>query len=180
MAFTYAHGLILAAVAASILGVSMASKDWASSNNTGSGWGWGWGWGWGFNNSHPMNETDQGPNKIVVGGSENWHFGFNYSYWAFKTAPFYYNDTLVFKYDPPSNTTFPHSVYLFPDLWSYLNCDLKRAKRIANATQGGGDGFELVLQRWNPYYIACGERNGFHCKNGGMRFMVVPLLRWHY
>lgn len=59
MVFTYAHGLILAAAAASMLGVSMGSKDWASSNNT----SWGWGWGWGSNN-HPMNETTQGPNKI--------------------------------------------------------------------------------------------------------------------
>ncbi|XWS39983.1 hypothetical protein CRYUN_Cryun18bG0101200 [Craigia yunnanensis] len=172
MAFTYAHGLILVAAAASMLGVSMANKDWAGSNYTG------WGWGWGSNN-HPMNETE-GPNKIIVGGSENWHFGFNYSDWTFRNAPFYFNDTLVFKYDPPSNTTFPHSVYLFPDLWTYLNCDLKRAKMIANATQGGGDGFEFVLERWKPYYFACGERNGFHCKVGGMRFMVVPLFRWHY
>ena len=86
----------------------------------------------------------------------------------------------VFKYDPPSNNTFPHSVYLFPDLWSYLNCDLKRAKMIANATQGGGDGFDFMLKRWKPYYFACGERNGFHCKVGAMRFMVVPLFRWHY
>ncbi|GMI83642.1 hypothetical protein HRI_002033400 [Hibiscus trionum] len=106
-------------------------------------------------------------------GSENWHLGFNYSDWAFQNAPFYFNDTLVFKYDPPSNTTFPHSVYLFPDRWSYLNCNLKRAKMIANATQGGGNGFEFALKRWRPYYFACCERNGFHCKVGGMRFMVV-------
>ena len=86
MAFTYAHGLILVAAAASMFGVSMANKDWAGSNYTG------WGWGWGSNN-HPMNETE-GPNKIIVGGSENWHFGFNYSDWAFQNAPFYFNDTL--------------------------------------------------------------------------------------
>ncbi|XP_022763343.1 uncharacterized protein LOC111308916 isoform X2 [Durio zibethinus] len=176
MGFTYAHGLVLVmAAAASMLEVSVANKDWVSKSNY-TGWGWGWGWS---SNNNPLNETE-GPNKIIVGGSENWRFGFNYSEWAFQNAPFYFNDTLVFKYDPPSNTTFPHSVYLFPDLWSYLNCNLKRAKMIANATQGGGDGFEFALNRWRTYYFACGERNGFHCKVGGMRFMVVPLFRWHY
>ncbi|XVE93323.1 hypothetical protein REPUB_Repub01dG0182000 [Reevesia pubescens] len=170
MGFSFAHGLILFVAAASVLGsVSMANKDWGTKSNY-TGWGW---------NNHPLNETE-GPNKIIVGGSENWHFGFNYSDWAYQNAPFYYNDTLVFKYEPPSNGTFPHSVYLFPDLWSYLNCDLKRAKMIANATQGGGDGFVFELKRWTPYYFACGERNGIHCKVGGMRFKVVPLFRWHY
>ena len=32
--------------------------------------------------------------RIVVGGSEHWHFGFNYTDWAIKAAPFYKNDTL--------------------------------------------------------------------------------------
>ncbi|MBA0751448.1 hypothetical protein Gogos_000369 [Gossypium gossypioides] len=186
MGFTFAYRLILIVATVSVLGVSLANKDWGSPNSNYTGWGWGWGWGssksnhtgQGFNN-HPLNET-QGSKKIIVGGSENWHFGFNYSNWAFNNAPFYFNDTLVFKYDPPSNTTFPHSVYLFPDRWSYLNCDLKRAKMVANTTEGGGDGFEFVLKRWTPYYFACGERNGFHCKVGSMRFMVMPLFRWHY
>ncbi|TYI45523.1 hypothetical protein E1A91_D13G043000v1 [Gossypium mustelinum] len=188
MGFAFAYRLILVVAVASVLGISLANKDWGSPNSNYTGWGWGWGWGWGSSksnhtgqgfNNHPVNET-QGPKKIIVGGSENWHFGFNYSDWAFNNAPFYFNDTLVFKYDPPSNSTFPHSVYLFSDRWSYLNCDLKRAKMVANATQGGGEGFEFVLKRWTPYYFACGERNGFHCKVGGMRFMVMPLFRWHY
>ncbi|KAK6241022.1 Phytocyanin domain - like 10 [Theobroma cacao] len=177
MGFTHAHGLILVLIAASMLGGSMGSKDWGHSSNY-TGWGWGWGSGWGSQNNQTLNQTE-GPNKIIVGGSENWHYGFNYSEWAFQNAPFYFNDTLVFKYDPPSNNTFPHSVYLFHDFWSYLNCDLKRAKMIASPTQGGGDGFEFVLKRWRSHYFACGERNGVHCKAGGMRFMVVPLLRWH-
>ncbi|KAJ4716365.1 Plastocyanin-like domain protein [Melia azedarach] len=42
------------------------------------------------------------PARSLVGGSEPWHFGFNYSDWAFQNAPFYVNDVLVFKYDPPS------------------------------------------------------------------------------
>ncbi|KAJ0077557.1 hypothetical protein Patl1_36195 [Pistacia atlantica] len=87
----------------------------------------------------------------------------------------------VFKYDPPSSNVFPHSVYLLPNLWSYLTCDLSRAKIIANSTQGGGDGFKFVLKRWQPYYFACGERGGLHCRDGSMKFMVMPLLRrWHY
>ncbi|KAE8690610.1 armadillo repeat-containing protein 6-like [Hibiscus syriacus] len=175
MGFTFTYRLMLLLAAACMLGVSHANKDWGSpkSNYTG------WGWRWNSTTQHPLNET-QGPQKIIVGGPQNWHFGFNYSHWAFQNAPFYFNDTLVFKYDPPSNNTFPHSVYLFPDRWSYLNCNLKRAKMIANATQGDGDGFEFVLDKWSSFYFACGEHNGIHCKAGGMKFMVVPLFRWHY
>ncbi|KAL4304536.1 hypothetical protein GQ457_10G021050 [Hibiscus cannabinus] len=179
MGFTFAYRLMLVVAAASLLGVSQANKDWGSSKSNYTGRGWGWGWN--STNNHPMNETEsEGPQKIIVGGAENWHFGFNYSDWAFQNAPFYFNDTLVFKYDPPSNGTFPHSVYLFPDRWSYMNCNLKRAKMIANATQGGGDGFEFVLNKWRPFYFACGEHDGIHCKLGGMKFMVAPLFRWHY
>lgn len=32
--------------------------------------------------------------KINVGGPVNWTFGFNYTDWALKSAPFYVNDTL--------------------------------------------------------------------------------------
>nr|KJB47426.1 hypothetical protein B456_008G025800 [Gossypium raimondii] len=120
------------------------------------------------------------PKRFTVGGSQHWQFGVNYTDWSLKTAPFYFNDTLVFKYDPPSNTTFPHSVSLLPNLRSFLNCDLKKAKLIANQTQGGGNGFEFVLKKKNkkkPYYFVCGERNGFHCKVGIMKFAVAPLLR---
>lgn len=33
-------------------------------------------------------------NTTVVGGNENWHFGFNYTNWAFQNSPFYLDDTL--------------------------------------------------------------------------------------
>ncbi|OMO63184.1 Plastocyanin-like protein [Corchorus olitorius] len=160
--------LVLVLTCASLLGVSLANKDW----------------GFGFNNtnwpgSHQRHNQTHAPKKIIVGGSQNWHFGFNYTDWSLKNAPFYSNDTLVFKYDPPSNNTFPHSVYLLPNLRSFLNCDLKRAKMIANPTQGDGKGFEFVLKKHKPHYFACGERNGFHCKVGLMKFAVVPL-RWRY
>ena len=33
-------------------------------------------------------------NATVVGGSEGWRFGFNYTDWALQNSPFYINDTL--------------------------------------------------------------------------------------
>ncbi|XP_048426144.1 uncharacterized protein LOC125470723 [Pyrus x bretschneideri] len=151
---------------ASMLAVSTANKHWQYTNYT----------GWGFNNgSYHLNKT-KGPNKIVVGGSENWHFGFNYTDWALKNGPIYIKDTLVFKYEPPSDTIRPHSIYLFQDFQSSLNCDLSRARMVGNQTQGGEDGFEFVLQSWRPYYLACGEHDGLHCKDGLMRFPVFPMF----
>ncbi|KAL3538899.1 hypothetical protein ACH5RR_002265 [Cinchona calisaya] len=132
-------------------------------------------WNWWPYRNHNASQ----PKKVVVGGSENWHFGFNYTDWALKNGPFYLGDTLVFKYDPPNGTTtFPHSVYLLPHYWSFLKCDLKWARKIADVNQGGGEGFEFVLRWWQPYYFACGERNGFHCQNGTMKFPVMPLIHW--
>ena len=32
--------------------------------------------------------------KIIVGGSEGWHFNFSYTDWAVKNGPFYLSDTL--------------------------------------------------------------------------------------
>lgn len=122
------------------------------------------------------NQT-QGPNKIVVGGSNNWNFGFNYTDWALKSGPFYINDVLVFKYNASANGLPGHSVYMLPDFWSYLKCDLSRAKRIATTTQGGGQGFEFKLTKWQPHYFACGEHNGIHCHLGMMKFFVMPIFR---
>ncbi|KAK9269847.1 hypothetical protein L1049_025420 [Liquidambar formosana] len=115
---------------------------------------------------------------VVVGGSEGWRLGFNYTNWALQHGRFYINDKLVFKYDPPSNNTSPHDVYLLPNLWSYLTCDLKKATLLANATQGGGDGFEYVLNKWRLYYFACSVGNGSHCKDG-MKFFAMPWPRWN-
>ncbi|KAG5038556.1 hypothetical protein JHK86_019396 [Glycine max] len=41
---------------------------------------------------------------------------------------------------------------------------------LANPKQGAEEGFKFVLKKWQPYYFACGERNGFHCNNGQMKF----------
>ncbi|KAL4381137.1 hypothetical protein AHAS_Ahas04G0103400 [Arachis hypogaea] len=87
----------------------------------------------------------------------------------------------VFKYEAPNTTNpFQHIVYLFSNLWSFIKCDIKKAKRVAKATQGGGEGFKLVLNKWQPYYFACGEKNCFHCNNDLMKFVVFPMIRWSF
>ncbi|OAY25433.1 uncharacterized protein LOC110605577 [Manihot esculenta] len=153
---------------ASILGVGIANKDWQLG-------------GWGPKRGYHRPGHKDTPQKIIVGGSANWTFGFNYSVWAFKSGPFFVNDTLVFKYDPPSETNIhPHSVYLLPDMWSFINCNLTRGVKIANETQGAGKGFEFVLKEWKPYYFACGASDGYHCNVGRMKFFVLPYLRRWY
>ncbi|WOK92202.1 hypothetical protein Cni_G00893 [Canna indica] len=117
--------------------------------------------------------------RIIVGDSAHWTFGFNYTDWAIKKAPFHQNDTLVFMYDPPNATTFPHNVYLMKNLRRFLACDLKKATLLATAVQGGGNGFEFVLQKRKPHYFVCGESGGVHCKVGMMKFAVLPLKRCH-
>jgi hypothetical protein len=77
-------------------------------------------------------------------------------------------------YDPPTNITHPHSVYLMNNLRSYLACDLNKARMVGNVIQGGGSGFEFVLKKRKPHYFACGERNGIHCTIGLMKFVVTP------
>ncbi|KAH6813386.1 Cupredoxin superfamily protein [Perilla frutescens var. frutescens] len=172
---------VVVVVATSIFGISTANKDWSTIAGN---------WNhsipppppaafWGLNATTHA-QPPHSSKKIIVGGSENWHFGFNYTNWAINTGPFFLNDTLVFKYDPPNDTTFPHSVYMLPDFWSFQKCDLKRAKKIGEVNEGGGDGFQFVLKRWQPYYFACGEHDGIHCKLGLMKFAVWPLVRWTY
>ncbi|KAJ3695861.1 hypothetical protein LUZ60_001238 [Juncus effusus] len=112
--------------------------------------------------------------RFIVGDDMHWTFGYNYTDWALKNAPFHTNDTLVFKYDPPSNTTHAHSVYLMRSLKSYTACNLKTAIMVANITQGGGSGFEFVLKKRKHHYFVCGERDGLHCTIGNMKFIVLP------
>ncbi|XP_047966574.1 uncharacterized protein LOC125210964 [Salvia hispanica] len=159
--------LVLVLISTSILSIADANKNWG---NGGAGGFWGY---------SPRNMTYTS-NTLVVGGSQNWRFGFNYTDWSIKNAPFFLNDTLVFKYDPPNDTTFPHSVYLLSDFQSFQNCDLRRAKKIGDVNEGGGDGFRFVLKRWQPYYFACGQHHGIHCKVGLMKFAVWPLIRSFY
>ncbi|KAL8166477.1 hypothetical protein V2J09_007976 [Rumex salicifolius] len=134
----------------------------------GGGWGWGWG-GPGYNRSGgpsgcptARNETRSGPNKIMVGGSKMWNFGFNYSDWAMKTAPFYLNDHSSMTPQVTGRTRI-----------ASICCQIGRVTKIGN-----GKGFEYKLRKWQPYYFACGESNGFHCKTGMMKFFVVPVFHW--
>eukprot|EP00261_Vitis_vinifera_P030119 XP_010664937.2 PREDICTED: uncharacterized protein LOC104882605 [Vitis vinifera] len=115
---------------------------------------------------------------IVVGGSEHWHYGFNYTYWSIQHGPFFINDKLVFKYNPPSKNYPRHSVYLLPNLWSFVTCDFSQAKLLANPQQGGGKGFVFELTNWRPHYFASGEEDGSQCGDGRMKFFAVPLPRW--
>ncbi|KAG2663779.1 hypothetical protein I3843_16G051100 [Carya illinoinensis] len=113
---------------------------------------------------------------IVVGGSEGWRPGFNYTDWALNTSPFYLNDKLVFKYAPPSDTYVAPNVYQLPNLYSYGTCNFNSAKLLATETQGSGEGFEFVLiNKWRPVYFASAAQDGSHCSEGQMKFFVVPL-----
>ncbi|KAB5526744.1 hypothetical protein DKX38_020591 [Salix brachista] len=116
---------------------------------------------------------------IVVGGSENWKLGIDYSVWANQNKPFYFNDTLVFKYDLPSENSTGYSVYLLPNLRSYARCDFRRAKLLANTTQGSGEGFAYVLNKWRPHYFVSGEDNGTQCYPGMMKFFAAPTPARH-
>ncbi|KAI3440330.1 Phytocyanin domain-containing protein [Psidium guajava] len=108
---------------------------------------------------------------IVVGGSENWRYGYNYTDWALKNSPFFINDKLVFKYGPP------HNVYLLPNLYSYVKCDFKGANLLAGPSNGAGNGFEVVLNQYRLYYFASSSDKD--CSDGLMKFFAFPLPRWY-
>ncbi|KAG6624736.1 hypothetical protein CIPAW_16G048500 [Carya illinoinensis] len=110
---------------------------------------------------------------IIVGGSEGWRPGVNYTDWALKTSPFYLNDKLVFKYAPPSDTFVAPNVYLLPNVWSYWNCNFNSAKLLANETQGSGEGFEFVLNESRPAYFASAADDGRHCTDEHMKFFAI-------
>ncbi|XP_062097166.1 blue copper protein 1a-like [Humulus lupulus] len=112
---------------------------------------------------------------IVVGGTEGWRYGFNYTDWAIQNTPFYIEDKLVFKYDPPSDTnSLAYGVYKLPNLDSYLSCNFSSAEVLANSTQGVGNGFEVSLNEWKPYYFASYGVDANHCNDGHMKFFAVP------
>ena len=69
MGFTIAQGLMLVLLIASTMAVSTASP---------------------FGNSNKKQTSE----KIIVGGSYHWNYGFDYTKWAVKHGPFYLNDTL--------------------------------------------------------------------------------------
>lgn len=80
--------LVVVVVAAATLAVAAANKEWSTAAGN---WNHSGGNLWGYR--HP-NATQAASKRIVVGGSENWRFGFNYTNWAITNAPFFLNDTL--------------------------------------------------------------------------------------
>ncbi|KAG6425212.1 hypothetical protein SASPL_115638 [Salvia splendens] len=119
---------------------------------------------------------------VVVGGSEGWRYGYNYTDWALKHGTFYINDTIVFKHVAmnTSNESESHSVYLLPNLYSYVQCDFSRAQLLSNPSQvEESAGFSYQLTQWRPQYFASGEGDGSaDCNKGLMKFVAVPLPRW--
>jgi hypothetical protein len=84
MGSLFAQALFAMLLIASMVAVSTANKDWQNGNYS----------GWGYNHGpYHLNKTN-GSNKIVVGGSEKWHYGFNYADWSLKNSSFYVQDTL--------------------------------------------------------------------------------------
>ncbi|KAL2537507.1 CUB and sushi domain-containing protein 3 [Forsythia ovata] len=79
-------GALVILVAISMFGIGLGNKnfsgDWNGNWNHTAGWPYG----------HP--NANQTSKRIIVGGSENWRFGFNYTDWAIRNGPFYMNDTL--------------------------------------------------------------------------------------
>lgn len=84
----------------------------------------------------------------------------------------------VFKYATTSNESQQHSVYLLPNLYSYVQCDFRQAQLLSNPSEVEGDGFSYVLTQWRPHYFASGEGNATDCTDGLMKFFAVPLPRW--
>ena len=80
MGFTVAQGLMLVLLIASTMAVSTANKGWQFGN-------------WPYRGPYHPNNT-QTSNRIIVGDSYHWNYGFNYTDWAIKHGPFYLNDTL--------------------------------------------------------------------------------------
>lgn len=81
----------------------------------------------------------------------------------------------MFKYDPPNGTNIPHNVVLFNNIHDYDACNINKSTLLANVTQGAGEGFRIRLLNLTPYYFACGIHEGFHCRNGTMKFTVITL-----
>ena len=76
-------------------GSGSSGSGWGPKNTNSSGSGSsGSGWGWGGHSEEVYNATYNEPRKIIVGGDKEWTYGFNYSDWASKTAPFFVNDIL--------------------------------------------------------------------------------------
>ncbi|MED6218251.1 hypothetical protein PIB30_025176 [Stylosanthes scabra] len=116
--------------------------------------------------------------SILVGGSQGWRAGTNYTQWTMQNSPFHINDTLawnaVFKYPAPNNTTAGQSVYEVTNMWSYTTCEFRGAKVLGNSHEGGGEGFKVKLNEWRPYYFASPENGASDCIAGLTKFIAIP------
>lgn len=88
MAVRFGGALVVVLVATSMFAIATANKNWSTGagnwNHTTAGDFWGF---------RHRNDT-QVSKRIIVGGSDNWRFGFNYTDWSIKNGPFFLNDTL--------------------------------------------------------------------------------------
>ncbi|XP_057731704.1 uncharacterized protein LOC130946845 [Arachis stenosperma] len=112
--------------------------------------------------------------SILVGGSQGWRAGTNYTEWTIQNSPFHINDTLVFKYPVPNKATAAQSVYELPTMWSYTTCEFRGAKLLGNTHEGGGEGFKVKLDQWRPYYFASPENGAGDCIAGLTKFIAIP------
>lgn len=85
------------------------------------------------------------------------------------------NGGAVFKYPAPEKWIANQSVYLLPNLWSFVTCDFKDAKLLGSATQGSGEGFNIQLDQWRPYYFASADGSGYDCIVGLTKFIALPF-----
>ncbi|KAL3729527.1 hypothetical protein ACJRO7_026638 [Eucalyptus globulus] len=83
MAMKFGGAMELVVIASEMMGASVAYPGW---------------------NDHNGHAWPPKFKKVVVEGSENWHFGFDYSAWAHENGPFYVNDTLESMQIPPQAT----------------------------------------------------------------------------
>ncbi|KAK6938726.1 LOW QUALITY PROTEIN: hypothetical protein RJ641_032234 [Dillenia turbinata] len=104
---------------------------------------------------------------IVVGGSEGWHYGFNYPKWAHDHGQLYFKDTLVYTcyqtYGTGSNVTLGER-----SCWQTLHKERVMA-------------YSVVLSGWMPYYFACGEGpDHLQGNNRTMKFIAWPFCHWNF
>nr|KYP64546.1 hypothetical protein KK1_019146 [Cajanus cajan] len=111
---------------------------------------------------------------LLVGDSQGWRAGTNYTQWAIQNSPFHINDTLVFKYPAAGNSSVAQSVYLLGNMWSYITCEFRGAKLLGTANEGAGEGFKVHLNQHRPYYFASAEGNAYDCIAGLTKFVAVP------
>jgi hypothetical protein len=202
--FTFAQGLLILIVTASMLAVSTANKGWQFGFNN----------NWPYKGGHHQPKYRQAPNKIIVGGSEGWRFGFSYTNWALKNGPIYINDTLgeltfLIYVRLCESLKYYYSLllcmryiykFVFDDniyIYIYGGCSFQvcstnnrqyhdssqrilatKLSELLNVQLNWSADVGQRDTRRKPHYFACGQHDGVHCDLGKMKFFVMPMLRW--